>query len=150
MSVMQLVKDFWNDELIPALDEFSKSNNKLRVLVKYKKAIFIMLLVLTASIGLVGYILSPESTWLEVVNNTVGLFIFAWADDDSWILDIAKLMALITMSFGAMTLYLSKRADAYEIERIQEHPYRLLIGLGEQNSTFLNQLPKNSTDVLVI
>lgn len=150
MPVKQYIKDFWNKELMLALDDLGKSKNKWRALVKHKKAIFIVLLVLTSFVGFIGYLKSPDSTGLEIVNNTIGLFIFAWADDDNWVLDIAKFMALFTMSLGAILLYLSKRVDAYEIDRIQDKPYTLLIGLGEQNRIFLNQLPKNSTDVLVI
>ena len=147
---MQTVENFFNSKIIPIIQEFRQSRNKLRVLVTYKKTIFALLFSLTAIIGLIGYTLSPDSTGLEILNNTAGLFIFAWANDESILLDIAKMMALLTMSFGAITLYLSNRADAYEVERIQENPYTLLIGLGEQNSTFINQLPKMRNDVMAI
>ena len=144
------LKSFWSEKFIPAFKEFRNSNNKFRVLVKYKKAILVMLATLTVVFGLTGYAISSDSTGLEVINNTAGLFVFAWADDDSLILDFAKFMALVTMFFGAIMLYLSNRANAYEIERIQEDPYTLLVGLGEQNRTFLNQLSKAKKDVLII
>jgi hypothetical protein len=152
-SIVAMIKTFYIESvknLYKLKDELKVTKNKIRTVVKYKKEIFTLLATLTFVIGFIGYLNSADSTGLEILNNTVGLFVFAWAGDDNWILDIAKFLTLFTMFFGAITLYLSKSADKYEVERIQENPYTLLIGLGEQNSAFLNQLKQDDTFALVI
>jgi len=152
MYIFNSLKTFYLetiDNFKKMVEEFKVTKNKIRVLVKYKKDILTLLATFTFVTGFVGYTFSPDSTGLEIVNNTVGLFIFAWADDDSIILDIAKFFALCTMFFGAITLYLSQSADRYEAERIQESPYTLLVGLGEQNSAFLEQLEDESSMLVI-
>ncbi len=151
--MLNRIKSYFIDtvaELRSFYDELGSTSNKLRIIVKYKKSIFAILFVVAFFLGFIGYLVSDDSTGLEVLNNTIGLFIFAWAGDDSVILDFAKIFALAAMSFGAMTLYLSQSADQYEIERIQDSPYTLLIGLGEQNSAFLDQIDEGSQSTLVI
>jgi Trk K+ transport system NAD-binding subunit len=101
--------------------------------------------------GLAGYWISEKSTGLEIVNNTVSLFVFNWAEDDSFILDIAKFAAMMTVSMGAFSLYLKQKINTSKVQQVQRESYKLLLGLGKQNSSFLTSIDKKEyAKVLIV
>lgn len=129
---------------------FQNSKNKVYFFINNREIILVVLASIAATTGLLGYIISKDSTGLEIINNTISLFILSWANDDSWILDIAKVFALLTIFSGVVAIYLSKKMNALSVKKVQKNPYTLLVGLGTQNSSFLDNLEDNTTSTIVI
>ena len=119
-------------------------------ILKHKKNILVTLATSTTILGLSGFYLSKDSTGLEVLNHTLGLFIFEWVDyPDSWILDIATLLGILTISLGLLTLFFSKYFHQWQLKSIQRRPYSIVIGLSEQNISLLKSTyPEQSTIII--
>jgi len=132
--------------------EFKKFLNILYVFfVDHRKTIIKTFAAITAVFGFFGYLISEKSTSLEIINNTISLFVFNWADDDSWILDIAKLSAIFTVFSGVFSLYLTQTINRFNVKQVQKTPYTLLLGLGKQNSSFLaSESVKKEYDKILI
>lgn len=114
-------------------------------ILKHKKTILVTLATSTTILGLVGFYLSKDSTGLQILNHTLGLFIFEWVDyEDSWILDVATFLGVLTVFLGLLNLFFTKHIQSLQLELIQRKPYDIVIGLSEQNisllkSTYLEQ-----------
>ncbi len=139
-----------SSKVIKFYQGFIDSKNKAYFFLNNRKVILVILITITALLGFIGYLISSESTGLEVINNTIGLFVFAWAGDDSLLLDIAKFFAILTIFFGAIALYLSKKVNDFIVEKVAQKPYTLLIGLGTQNSNFLENLNNDTSSTITI
>jgi len=119
-------------------------------ILKHKKAIFVTLATSTIILGLIGFSLSKDSTGLQIINHTLGLFIFEWVDyEESLILDLATFLGVLTIFLGFLTLFFSKYFQAWQLNSIQKKPYNIIIGLSEQNISLLkNNCPKESTIII--
>jgi len=137
-------------KLTTFLTEFKTSKNKIYFFIENKHIFIATFAIIGVILGFIGYCISDESTGLEVLNNTIGLFVLQWADDDSMILDFAKFFALLTIFFSVSIYFLSKYLNELTVKNIQKNPYSLLIGLGVQNSYLLDSIKDNNKKFLVI
>ncbi|HIQ27260.1 MAG TPA: hypothetical protein EYH42_02000 [Sulfurovum sp.] len=132
---------------------FKKTINKVYVFfVDHRNTIIKTFAAITVMFGLLGYCISAKSTGLEVINNTISLFVFNWADDDSMMLDIAKLSAIFTVFSGMFSLYVTQTINSLNVKQVQKKPYILLLGLGKQNRSFLasDSVKKDYSKILII
>ena len=129
---------------------FRESKNKAYFFINNRELILVVLVSITAITGFIGYFVSEESTGLETINNTISLFILSWASDDSLLLDVAKIFALLTIFSGAVAIFFSKKMNALNVRKAQKNRYTLLIGLGTQNSAFLENSQEDVSSTIAI
>jgi len=119
-------------------------------ILKHKKNILFILATATTILGLIGFSLSKDSTGLAILNHTLGLFILEWVDyEDSWILDVATLLGILTISLGLLTLFFSKYFEKWQLKTIQKKPYSLVIGLSEQNISLLKSTNLRQSTIII-
>ena len=103
----------------------------------------------TILFGLIGFFIVDSSSWLGSINNTLGLFVAEWNDDKHWILDIARFLGIVTFSFGLFIMFLSKSFNKWHIKAIQKEKYTLIVGLSEQNVSFLKNEDDNNSTIII-
>jgi hypothetical protein len=119
-------------------------------LLKDQRAFLFASVMLTLFFGLWGYMVHPDVNGARVIIKTFGLFAFSLENTPNILLIIAEFFATVTIFFGVAILFFKDFIDRWTIMLLQKAPYTLLIGLGEQNSIFLDQLQDSDTSVLVI
>ncbi len=116
---------------------------------KNREKILKFLIFTTTLLGLIGFLNFGTSSWLGSINNTLGLFVVEWNDDKHWLLDIARFLGIITFSFGLFIMFFSKYFNKWHIKAVQKDSYTLIIGLTEQNVSFLkNEYNSDSTIII--
>jgi RyR domain/TrkA-N domain len=139
------------EELVSSWQGLGTSiTNKLYFFYNHRKSILTALIVGVAALGFMGFYVSDKTNgFLGILNNTIGLFGFSTHNDNNNYLDVAKFLAIITVSFGALTLFFSQKLNSWKVTNVQRSDYILLIGLSDQNRNFLtNQTDPSS--ILVI
>jgi len=119
-------------------------------ILKNKKALLFASVVLTLFFGVWGYMIHPDVNGARVIIKSFGLFAFVLENNPNVQLVIAEFFATVTVFLGIAILFFKDFIDRWTVQLQQKTPYILLIGLGEQNSTFLDQLQDDDTSVLVI
>ncbi len=116
---------------------------------KNREKILKYLISATIFFGLIGFLNVGTSSFLGSINNTLGLFVAEWNDDTYWLLDIARFLGIATFSFGFFIMFFSKYFNKWHIKAIQRDSYTLIVGLSEQNVSFLkNEQDKESTIII--
>ncbi len=134
-----------------AMKECWYSNNKINCIIKYKNIILGIFACLTVILGLIGYNKSSLTTgWMDIFNNTIALFLFAWPDDNNIYLDGAKFFAILTVFLGLISIFLKSVVDTVKSYTVQKSEFTLLIGLSRQNSAFLESEKDNISSILII
>jgi len=103
----------------------------------------------TILFGLIGFFIVDSSSWLGSINKTLGLFVLEWNDDKHWILDIARFLGIVTFFFGLFIIFLSKSFNKWHIKAIQKEKYTLIVGLSEQNVSFLKNEDDNNSTIII-
>ncbi len=119
--------------------------------IKYKTKIFTVLAISAIFLGLVGFYGIAENPWsLHPLVCTLGLFVFEWTDyGDSFLLDVATILATATTSFGLFAIVFSKHFNNWHIKSIQKRGYNLLIGLSEQNISLLETSYRGKPTIII-
>ncbi len=118
--------------------------------IKHRRRIIIGTAILAILFGITGFILSDITNGWSVINNTIALFAMEYAEDNSIFLDIAKSLAIISVSFAAFTVFFSDTINGWAARSIQKNKYDLVIGLGSQNQHFLESSENRTRSTLVI
>ena len=117
---------------------------------KYKNHILIALATLTFLFGMTGFYLSENSTGLEVLNHTLGLYVMEWVDhEDSWVLDLATLFGALTFFLTIIKLFFSKVFQKWRHYSVQKRGYTIILGLSEQNISLLKSNEKHLSTVII-
>ena len=116
---------------------------------KNREKIIKYLIFSTILFGLVGFIGFGKSSFLGSINNTLGLFVAEWNDDNHWVLDIARFLGIVTFSFGLFIMFFSKYFNKWHIKAIQKEKYTLIVGLSEQNVSFLKNEQDNDSTIII-
>ncbi len=122
--------------------------NKLYLIIVHKKKILTTLIFLTLIFGIFGYVLSPKIDGFEVINKSISLFAFDWIEENNSYLIIAHFLAILSVFFTVVILFLKDTANLILLYLIQKKPYTLVVGLGEQNSAFLKSLQSSSAIIV--
>lgn len=104
-----------------------------------EQRIFWVLFGLSTVLGLIGFGISDATTnWLDVLTHTIGLFFFAWTNDDNIYVNLAQLLAIFTTLLGVGILFFRDAINRLLLKTIQRKEYNLLVGLGQQNKILLD------------
>jgi len=110
-------------------------------LLNNRKKIFMFLVSFTFLLGLIGYILSDQTSgFFNIINSTISLFWGEFKDDKSILLEMAKSLAIICFFFGAIFLFFTNIVNDIIVNIIQKRPHNLIIGLSSQNQHYINSL----------
>lgn len=94
--------------------------------------------VLTVVFGMIGSLYSGK-TFFNALFKSVALFTLNFENRGDNIFSIvAGLLAIITISFGAITFYYSQIKEKKYLEEVMNDKYDLVCGLGENNRYFLD------------
>jgi hypothetical protein len=117
---------------------------------KYKNHILALLATLTFILGVIGFSISEESTGLEVLNHTLGLYVMEWVDhEDSWILDLATLFGALTFFLAVIKIFFSKIYHTWRKFIIPTKSYNVVVGLSEQNVSLLKSNEKDLSTIII-
>ena len=117
---------------------------------KKKKVFLFISAMLTLSFGLCGYMLHPDVNDWRVVIKTFGLFALGIEDKSNIYLLIAETFAIITLFLGITILFFKDFINEVMINISQKSSYSLLIGLGTQNSAYLDSIKGKEISTLVV
>ncbi len=122
----------------------------LRWTISRRRKVLTILTVLAIALSVTGFNISTETVGvLDVINNTVALFLFDYPHDDNNFLDFAKLLCAATVFFGTGMIFAKRVANALAVKQAQNANYVLIIGLDDQNSALLKNWD-DPTGVVVI
>ena len=117
---------------------------------KYKNHILIALATLTFVLGIIGFSLSKESTGLEILTHTLGLYAMEWVGHEkSLILDFASLFGALTALLAIIKIFFSKIYHTWRNFIIPKTNYNLVIGLSEQNVSLLKAKNQNLATIII-
>ena len=131
------------------LENFNKLSMSLYYyLIKNQQKFLKNLVFAVLFFGIVGFtmaLLSNSSTpktinfvsIVEIITDTLGLFVAEWNDDENWALGIAKLLGIIFLLFSVIILFFEEYFEKERIRFAQKKPYDLIVGLSEQNVSLL-------------
>lgn len=117
--------------------------------IKHQKIILIFLAVISTFLGLVGFGIAEESTGLEIINDTIAMFAIEWGDSDNAWIDFAKFFAIITTTFGILSIFLSNIVNSWIVYKLQKNQYSLIIGLSEENQALLKSMDDNTPIIII-
>jgi len=86
---------------------------------------------------------------VEVITDTLGLFVSEWNDDENWALGIAKFLGITFLLFSVLILLFEKYFEKEHIRFAQKRPYDLIIGLSEQNVSLLKNEYKKESVIII-
>ena len=116
---------------------------------KNRETILKFLVSTTIVLGLIGFITFGTSSHIGSINHTLGLFVAEWNDDKHWVLDIARFLGIATFSFGLFIMFFSKYFNKWHIKAVQKKKYTLIVGLSEQNVSFLKNEYDNDSTIII-
>ncbi|SFV57830.1 hypothetical protein MNB_SV-14-1318 [hydrothermal vent metagenome] len=116
---------------------------------KKRKKILTYLALTTFLFGIVGFYGFESATGIKGLNNTLALFFGEWDDNRYWLVDVAKLFGILTFSFGLFIMFFSKYFNQWHIKSVQKTPYTLIVGLSEQNVSFLKSEYNRDSTIII-
>jgi len=120
----------------------------MRKIQKYKNHILIALATLTFVLGIIGFSLSKESTGLEVLTHTLGLYAMEWVEHEkSLILDFASLFGALTALLAIIKIFFVGIYHTWRNFIIPKKSFNIVAGLSEQN---ISLLKSNENDLSTI
>ena len=132
------------------LDKFSYIKMKTYYkLMKNQKTILKFLVYATFVLGLIGFIYASSSLNMEILNNTLGLFVAEWNDDKNWVLSLAKLCGITLLFFSFLILFFKEYFNQERIRFAQKKTYDLIVGLSEQNISLIKNAYKKDSVIII-
>ena len=107
----------------------------------FYKFVVIVAIVAVLVLGWLGF---SGDTILAKLANSFGLFVGAWPDAPKELksefnyIYIAEIISFGLIVGGVVYLFVLNRVKEYRADSVQNDEYSLIVGLGEQNSAFLN------------
>jgi len=132
------------------LDKFNYIKMKTYYKLMEKRQLISKILALvTFVLGVAGFTYMDNSSAMEVINNTLGLFVAEWNDDKNLALSLAKFFGITLLFFSFLILFFEKYFYEERIKFAQKRPYDLIVGLSEQNVSLLkNTYDKDSVIII--
>lgn len=109
---------------------------------RHKGKILTILIFLTLIFGFIGFSSLEESnklTSFQIIINTLGLFVFEWDDKHNGYTVVATVLGMLTIFSALLSIFYSNLLNLWHLFIVPRKPYYLIIGLSEQNVSFLKK-----------
>ena len=117
--------------------------------IENQKQILKYLAIATFFLGIIGFAYSSKSIDMDILNNSLGLFVAEWNDDKNLFLRLAKFFGITLILFGVLILFFEEYFEKERIKFAQKKPYDLIVGLSEQNVSLLKNNYKKESVIII-
>jgi hypothetical protein len=117
--------------------------------IENQKQILKYLAIATFFLGIIGFAYSSKSIDMDILNNSLGLFVAEWNDDKNLFLRLAKFFGITLILFGVLILFFEEYFEKERIKFAQKKPYDLIVGLSEQNVSLLKNNYKRESVIII-